>query len=811
MRLTALAATLAAVVGLSLLPQLPASAAEPDPGGKIAPTLKDRFRTQPSADFWITFETGADLAPAKKITDWTARGRFVYDALSAATTKSVASVSAELDRAGVKYTSYPIANAVLVKGGTEKLALDVAARVQVAEIHATPQVALVEPVEEKIPADRSARPAAPKAAGDDGTVTWGLEEIRAPQAWAMGATGAGITVSNLDSGVQFDHPALKNRYRGTKPDGTVDHNYNWMATRGSCASAPCDDNGHGTHTMGTMVGLDGTDHVGVAPDAQWIATDGCCASNGVESLLRSGWWLLAPTDVRGDNPDPSKRPHVINNSWGQNVEHDFDGFFQAIDEAWSAAGIFSVWSSGNTSPYAACDTVSSPGAAGSAYSVGALSPDGTLASFSRKGEGEGGRIKPEISAPGDAVRSSYPNNGYVEMSGTSMAAPHVAGAVAALWSYDPALIGQVEETRRLLGASAVDVDDTECGGTAEINNKYGEGRLDLVRLLELAPRKGGTLTGVVTAGGAPVPAAEVTISGPFSRSIGTGSDGRFTTNLPVGDYRLSTKVFGYLTATADVTISLGQDTTVTLPLTAAARHDISGRVVDDQKRPVANADVSLQGTPLKPVRTGAAGAFTIAGVPEGAYGLAVEPNACFSPTTVPLTVGAQNQPSEIAVGLVVDEGGYRCAVTEGEHLRGTDPVTFTSGVWTTVKLPFPIALYNGSHDTLGVGLRGVIAPDGSTGPGYGGAGIFPLYVESPVEFAPGGGVFTAATKVDGEDAFVIEYRNARIWAYPSRTEHTAPVNFSATLTRSGTVIFGYGDGIGSGDPVTAGVHAVTGL
>ncbi|MFI6328551.1 S8 family serine peptidase [Micromonospora chersina] len=814
MRLTALAATLAAAVGLSMIQPLPASAAEPDPGAaanKIASDLKDRFRTQPASDFWITFDTKADLAPAKKIANWAERGEFVYDALKAAAKSSAASVAAELDAAGVKYTSYPLVNAVLVKGGTQKLALDVASVGQVAEIHATPQVALVEPVDEKVPADQAARPAAPETAAAEGTTTWGLDAIHAPEAWAMGATGAGITVSNLDSGVQFDHPALMHQYRGTKPDGTVDHNYNWMATRGTCTGAPCDDNGHGTHTMGTMVGDDGTNHVGVAPDAQWIATNGCCDNSGVESLLRSGWWLLAPTDVNGNNPDPSKRPHVINNSWGQTVEHNFDDFFRPIDEAWSAAGIFSVWSSGNTTPYAACDTVSSPGSAESAYSVGAYDSDGTLASFSRKGEGEGGRIKPEISAPGVAVRSSYPNNSYVEMAGTSMAAPHVAGAVADLWSYDPTLIGQVEQTRRLLADSAVDVDDTECGGTADVNNKYGEGRLDLVRLLELAPRQGGTLTGVVTADGAPVPAADVTISGPFSRSIGTDKDGRFTINLPVGDYQISTRVFGYLTATAHVTISLGQDTSVTLPLTAAARHDISGKVVDDKKQPVPNADVSVKDTPLKPVRTDANGAFTIAGVPEGQYGLAVTPNACLSPASLPLTVGTENTSLEIPVGRVVDKGGYTCAVSDGEYLRGTEPVAFTSGVWATVKLPFPIALYNGSHDTLGVSLRGVITPDEGTGPGSGGAGVFPFYVQTPVEFAPGGGVFTAATKVDGEDAFVVEFRNAKIWAYPIRSEYTEPVNFSATLTRSGKVIFGYGDGIGTDDPVTGGAKTITGI
>ncbi|GAA3105910.1 hypothetical protein GCM10020001_024520 [Nonomuraea salmonea] len=142
----------------------PASAAEPDPGApanKIASDLKGRFRTEPVSDFWITFDAKADLAPAMKIADWTARGQFVYDALKAAAKSSAASVSAQLDAAGVKYTSYPLVNAVLVKGGTQKLALDVASVGQVAEIHASPQVALVQPIDEKTPDDQAARPAAP--------------------------------------------------------------------------------------------------------------------------------------------------------------------------------------------------------------------------------------------------------------------------------------------------------------------------------------------------------------------------------------------------------------------------------------------------------------------------------------------------------------------------------------------------------------------------------------------------------------------------------------------------------------------------
>ena len=816
MRLTAILVSLAVAAGLGISASPPASAADPDPGAaarKIEPDLKDRFEQHPTSDFWIRFDAKADLAPAKRIADWTERGQFVYDALTRTADASLAKVSADLDAAGVKYKSYPIANAVLVDGGTEDLALDLAANTAVSEIHTNPQAALVEPVQQEFD-DQPSRTAqgATKSAADGGTVEWGLDAIRAPEAWAMGATGAGITVSSLDSGVQFDHPALVDSYRGNNGDGTFDHDYNFYDARGVCpGDAPCDDNGHGTHTMGTMVGDDGTNHIGVAPDAQWMETNGCCQADGAQSLLDSGWWLLAPTDSQGNNPDVSQRPHIINNSWGQEAEHDFNDFFTAIDEAWTAAGIFGVWSSGNTSPYADCDSVSSPGSAAGAYSVGAYDVNGDLASFSRKGEGEDGDIKPEISAPGVSVRSSYPGGGYVEMSGTSMAAPHVSGAVAALWSYDPSLIGQVEETRRLLADSAVDVDDTECGGTADDNNMYGEGRLDLVRLLELAPRQGGTLSGVVTAGGAPVAAAEVTISGPFSRSIGTDEDGHFSANLPAGDYRLSTKVFGYLTATSDVTITLGQDTAVELALTAAARHDISGTIVDEDGHPVPNADVSLADTPLASVRTAADGGFTVAGVPEGRYGIDVKPNACFAPTSVPLTVGAENEPLEIPVALVVDEGGYSCTVSEGDYLRGTDEIDFPSGVWTEVQLPFPIALYNGSHDTLGVGLRGVISPDTSTGPGTGGAGVFPFAVDSPVEFAPDGGVFTAATTVDGEDAFTIEYRHAKIWSYPIRSAYSEPVSFSATLTRSGKVILGYGDGIGTDDPVTAGARATTGI
>ncbi|WP_256839071.1 carboxypeptidase regulatory-like domain-containing protein [Ornithinimicrobium faecis] len=812
MRRIAVLTSLAMVLGLSVGAPTSAQAdpppADPDATSspsatavdKIEPELLAAFDAEPSTDFWISFEQPS-LAAAQDIPDWTERGQFVYDTLAEAAEDSLATIAPDLEAAGVDYESFPIANLVLVKGGTEDLALGLAADSGVIELHETPDVGLVEPL-----------PATELASAADSDVEWGLEFINAPEAWEQGATGAGITVSNIDSGVQFDHPALVESYRGAHSDGSYDHNYNWFNTRNDCIDAPCDDNGHGTHTMGTMVGSDGGDNqVGVAPDAQWIATNGCCEDTGFQTLLESGWWILAPTDLSGENPDVSKRPHIVNNSWGTSQEQAYSDFFTPINDAWTAAGIFSVWSAGNTSPGAACDTVSSPGSHPNAYSVGAFGSTGSLGAFSRKGEGEDGVIKPEISAPGVSVRSTWPGDSYNTISGTSMASPHVAGAVAALWSYDPTLIGQIEITRQLLAESAVDVDDTQCGGTAEFNNKYGEGRLDLARLIQLAPREGGTLTGSVASDGEPVAGAEVTIEGPFSRTIGTTEDGTFTVNLPAGDYELTASAFGYLEGTGQATVAIGEDATISLTLEPAARHTVTGTVVTEEGEPVPNATVTIPHTPLPTVSTAADGTFTFSDVPLGDYSLDVLPNACFSPVSVPLSVDA-DEAVTVPVGLVVDEWGYTCAVSEGEFRTGTDKVEFTSGVWSQVELPFPVAIYNTSHDTLNIGKRGVVAVESQTsGPGHGGAALFPFYTQSALRFDDGG-IYTAETTVDGEDAFVIEYRDVIIWGgsnHPRESE--TPISFSATITRSGTVIYGYGDGVGAEDPLTAGLVSLTGI
>src|SRR3954451_15774356 len=187
--------------------------------------------------------------------------------------------------------------------------------------------------------------------------------------------------------------------------------------------------------MGTMVGDDGNgNQIGVAPAAHWIAAKGCESNScSFDALLSAGQWVLAPTDLSGQNPRPDLRPHIVNNSWGG----PGDPFYQATVQAWVAAGIFPAFANGNAGP--GCGSAGSPGDYPESYAVGAYDINNFIAPFSSRGPSSFGVIKPNISAPGVNVRSSVPGNGYDIFSGTSMATPHLAGSVALIWSAAPSL------------------------------------------------------------------------------------------------------------------------------------------------------------------------------------------------------------------------------------------------------------------------------------------------------------------------------------------------------------------------------------
>ena len=298
----------------------------------------------------------------------------------------------------------------------------------------------------------------------------------------MGFTGQGITVASQDTGVQWDHPALRPHYRGVSgsgPSEVITHTYNWLDARPDGVSVdpcegsdgPCDDYGHGTHTVGTMVGETAAITYGVAPGAQWM---GCRNMRGgvgsPESYTTCFEFFLAPYPPDGDpftDGQPALAPDIINNSWGcpPNEGCNTDSLRQVVETV-RAAGLMVVASAGNVG-YTGCSSVKDPIAIYDAtFTVGAVDASGNIAPFSSRGpvtaDGSG-RLKPDLTAPGVNILSTYRYSGTSTVSGTSMASPHVAGAVALIWSAAPWLIGDPTLTEQVLLKSATPVYTSLCG------------------------------------------------------------------------------------------------------------------------------------------------------------------------------------------------------------------------------------------------------------------------------------------------------------------------------------------------------------
>lgn len=417
-----------------------------------------------TATYWVILRQRADLSGASAIQGWTARGWFVVKRLQSVADSSQAGLRALLRGRKTAFRSFWIINAIRIQSGAATLKA-VAARSEVAGI---------------LP-DWSARVERPRTSASISAIEWNIERIRAPEVWSQyNDRGQGITVATIDTGAQWTHPALVRQYRGQCAFVclTVNHNYNWYDPSHVCPQpAPCDNVSHGTAVMGIVAGDDrGSNQVGVAPRAFWIAAKGCedtsCSSS---ALLMSGQWMLAPRDLSDQNPRPSLRPDVINNSWGSGSGSD--PFYRATVQAWVASGIFPVFSVGAQGP--GCGTVGAPATYPESYGVGAFDMNNNIASFSSRGPSPfGGIIKPNVAAPGVSVRTSVPNNGYASFSGTSMATAHVTGTVALIWAGAPTYRRDIGGTRGIVDQTAIDVSDLSCGGSAGNNNVWGEGRLD---------------------------------------------------------------------------------------------------------------------------------------------------------------------------------------------------------------------------------------------------------------------------------------------------------------------------------------------
>lgn len=452
----------------------------------------------------------------------------------------------------------------------------------------------------------------------------GLARINAPAAWAAGFTGAGRVVANMDTGVDGTHPALSDRFRGdVDNDGDVDES--WYDPYAGW-TFPQDSGSHGTHTIGTICGRSPAgDTIGVAIDAQWIAAAPIDRGGGIPGTIAdailSFQWFVDPDG----NPETQDNPDAVGNSWGispiyHGVPACDETFWTVIDNL-EAAGTAVIWSAGNEGNQA--DAVRTPADRATTqyncFSVGSVNgalPHLPISSFSSCGPvyctPDGSvAIKPEVVAPGDNVRSSVPGGGYSTMSGTSMASPHITGAVGVIRSANPDL--DVDSIKEILMATAFDL------GDEGNDNFYGYGIIDLYEACLVAQQGYGFVEGYVyNEDSNPLNGAIVNVVGSTRLSY-TNVDGFYHIGLPADtSYTLAVSFFGYLPDTAVVAIVPDQTTNQDFYLDYAEYGFLYGHVYDLDSNPLENAMISVADSPLDPVYSNSDGYYYFDIIPNGA-------------------------------------------------------------------------------------------------------------------------------------------------------------------------------------------------
>lgn len=476
---------------------------------KVAPEILSALNRGEKSDLLVAFTEQADVNAVKYIHGKSAKAHFVFSKLqeTAQRTQSRAAKLVSLNN-GEANTLF-LVNALSVRNADAALVQHLAELPEVKAVAYDPWVFFPGPesVENESVAER------------DG-IEWGVQRVHAPEVWALGYSGQGITVGGADTGYEWGHPALKQHYRGwDNASNIANHNYNWhdaiheisplsVDTLGNlipnpCGldlQEPCDDHFHGTHTMGTMTGDDGMgNQIGVAPGAKWVGCRNMEHGWGKpSSYIECFQWFLAPTDLGGQNPDPEKAPHVINNSWYCDfvegcTDLTVNELIHVAVTNLKASGVVVVVSNGNFGSDGCATTSGAPAYFEESFSVGSIRINDTISGFSSRGPviiDQSERLKPNISAPGSSVRSSTLNGGYGNASGTSMAGPHVVGVVALVLSARPDLAGEVDLIEDILEQQAFPLYDTiACGvvpGDAHPNNTYGYGRVDALASLQAA-------------------------------------------------------------------------------------------------------------------------------------------------------------------------------------------------------------------------------------------------------------------------------------------------------------------------------------
>lgn len=443
------------------------------------------------------------------------------------------------------------------------------------------------------------------------SVETGLKVIKADSLWRIGITGAGRTVMNIDGGVNGTHPALNSRWWGNNGRQWY---HSWFDPISPTSNFPfdCATGGtyHGTHTMGIMCGRNTAtgDTVGVAPDAFWMAagiTD-CPGASYPSMNVAAFQWAMDPDT----NAATMNMPDVISCSWQDPTATDqcTSSIYRTLLSTVEAAGIAVVFSAGNSGP--GSSTITPPKNINvdslHIFCVGAV--DGNtagypIASFSSRGPSSCGgvgtlQIKPEVSAPGVNIRSTFSGSSYALLSGTSMASPHVAGAIALLKQAAPWLTGK--QIKNLLFQTCTDL------GTTGEDNSYGRGLINVWRAyLSVLP-----------------PPANDVATGPFLSFPGT-----FTVNSP---YTIKSRV-----------TNIGTNSQSNIPMKFFVNGVQSGSTVNISSMNSGGVDsVSFGWTPT------ATGSYTL----KIAHGLATDGNRLNDTVTAVVNVlpsGIVNQGTQV--------------------------------------------------------------------------------------------------------------------------------------------------------------------
>jgi len=609
---------LGTVLPVSALPQplMPGQGGEPAGGradltegarAKIEPLLFEELKARTSTDFFVWLADKADLSPAYRLQTKEEKGRFVFDTLRAYAERSQQDLRAYLDAQDVKYEPYYISNKILVRGGSQELLQNLAERPDVARLTANHKYQLEEPRVN------------PKGVEGIEAVGPNISFVNADDVWALGFTGQGTILAGNDTGLDWQHPAILDHYRGW--NGVVaDHNYNWWDATGMYPTAPADGFGHGTHTTGTMVGDDGGDNqIGMAPGAKTIHCKNMDDWGGGydEWFIQCFQWDLAPWDLGGANPRPDLAPDAINNSWGY-----WGGGYPIFEDeiaALQAAGILVEVSAGNDGP--GCGTLGSPGDYGEVLTTGSVSHasgalPGSLTWFSSRGPSTlSPDYLPDVMAPGENVRSAVPGGGYEGWDGTSMSGPHVTGLIGLMWAANPGLRGLVPETQQILWVTSVPLagqTGSTCGGdyTTGPNHDWGYGTVDALAAVQAAMSYGGvgTLSGTVTDSSSGDPLAGVKIRASLAPDLTwqalTNDQGQYARAVFSGTYTVTAELYGYYSAEyTGVEVISGTTTILDIPLDPAPSYLVSGQVTDATTGWPLYASIDIDGYPGPPVWT----------------------------------------------------------------------------------------------------------------------------------------------------------------------------------------------------------------